>query len=122
MKIKLAASFLCLSMLCLPSVCFASTPSTKNARRATFNEINDETSEKIQKYEESEISCRRLTSNKYRCSFDYYSERSIARGCPSIRGYSYIIFDRYGTEVRLHINPNPCVEQRTYSSISSFSG
>jgi hypothetical protein len=115
MKIKLFGSFICLMVLCLPSIALASTPSARNARRATFNEINSVQTdgERIPKYEEGEIHCNRLTSIKYHCSFDYYSVLDVDLGCVSgSRGYAYVIFDRYGTEVRLHIDPNKCVEDR----------
>jgi hypothetical protein len=115
MKIKMVGPFVCLMMLYLPSTSFASTPSTRNARAATFREINvvQTSGERIPKYEENEIHCNRLTSIRYHCSFDYYSILDVDLGCVGgTRGYSYVTFDRYGAEVRLHLDPNKCVENR----------
>jgi hypothetical protein len=92
----------------------AATSSARNARRATFHEINatQADGEGIGREEEGSIKCNKLTSTKYHCNFKYYSPIDVDKGCVAgTRGYSYVTFDRYGTEVNLHISANPCVER-----------
>src|SRR5580693_299301 len=69
----------------------AATPSAKNARKATYNEINNTQPlfEGIEKNEENNIHCNRLTHSRYHCSFQYYSQADVQHGCiEGDRGYS----------------------------------
>lgn len=115
MRLRLIGSFVCLMMLMLSSTALAATPSARNARRATFNEINANQPKGfgIERAEEEGIHCSRLTSSRYRCRFFYLSKVDIYLGCTEgDRGYSYVTFHRYGAEVNLHLNYNTCVERR----------
>jgi hypothetical protein len=114
MRLRLIGSFVCLMMLVLSSTALATTPSARNARRATFKEINNEQGqfEGIEKAEEESIHCSRITNSRYHCSFQYLSPADVQLGCVGgTRGYSYVNFRRYGTEVNLHLNPNTCLER-----------
>ncbi len=115
MKLRLIGSFVCLIVFGMSStVALAATPSARNARRATYNEINrtEASNEGIRKGEEHNIHCNRLTSTRYHCTFEFISEVDEVLGCiPASRGYSYVTFRRYGAEVNLHMAYNPCVER-----------
>src|SRR5579863_4455368 len=110
---KLVGSFVCLSMLWLPSSSSASTPSTKNAQRATYNQINNEVAnreaEGIASDEKSEIKCSRLTGVRYHCVFHFSPFICGRRGYERRDyGYSYVTFRRYGAEVDLHLTQANC--------------
>jgi len=111
MKIKMVGPFVCFLMLCLPSMSLASTPSAKNAQKATYNEINNETStaEGVTPEEKSEIVCTRLTSTRYHCSFHFLPPVCDYRGyARRDHGYSYVTFRKYGVEVNLHLIQAEC--------------
>ena len=114
MKIKLVASSVCLLVLSMPGAALATTASAKNARKATYKEINnyEEPAFGIGKYEEENIRCSRLTATRYHCTFHFLSNVDVEYGCVAgDRGSSYVTFRRYGAEVNLHINNNVCVER-----------
>ena len=114
MKLKIIGLSIFLLVLAIPSASLAASPSARNARRATFKEINNTqaSNEGIERNEENNIHCNRLTSTKYHCTFMYLSPADVALGCVAgSRGSSYVMFDRYGTEVNLHMSNNVCVER-----------
>lgn len=112
--VALAVPVLIVGLLVWASIAVAATPSARNARKATFNEINNNepSNEGIKSNEVSSIKCNRLTHSRYHCSFQYYSEVDVVLGCiAGSRGYSYVMFHHYGTEVNLHMDENVCVER-----------
>lgn len=89
----------------------AATPSARSAQKATYNEINNETSvgEGITSEEKSEIHCGRLTNARYHCSFHFLTPLCSLRGYARWdHGYSYVTFRKYGVEVNLHLTQAEC--------------
>jgi hypothetical protein len=113
--VALVVPVVVVALLVWASIALAATPSIKNARRATFNEINNNegSGRGIARYEEDEIHCNRLTNSRYHCIFKFLSQLDVDLGCSAgDRGYSYVTFHRFGTEVNLHMDENVCVERR----------
>jgi hypothetical protein len=115
MPTKTIACMLCVAILgILPSSSLAApTPSTKNAQRATYAEINNEARgfEGMPPEEKEEIHCNRLTSTRYHCIFHFLSPVCSIRGYGYSRidhGYSYVNFRKYGVEVNLHLSQAEC--------------